>query len=88
MRSKNIKITLYGKSSCIPCNKQAEILKSLIKKYPSIELEKLNVQDMDKEELESLYITSVPVVVITKDGFIEAVFRGLTDEKTFIDFLG
>lgn len=67
-----IKITDYYADWCGPCKIMAPILDELLKEFPNVTVEKVNIDD-NLERVQKAGVMSVPTFVIEKDG--EVTFR-------------
>lgn len=62
---------------CGPCRTQAPLLEEFEKEHPEVKVEKINV-DEDRETAIKYGVTSIPTIIVEKDGEIIKRFVGVT----------
>ena len=62
---------------CGPCKTQDPILEELVEDYPSVELEKINV-DEEQDVANEYQVRSLPTVIVENDDGIVERFVGVT----------
>ena len=78
LNSKGIVLVDFWANWCGPCKKQAPVLEQL-SKDPVFKKVKIVKVDVDKAEEVSKEITSIPTLVIFKDGEVQEQWSGYTD---------
>jgi len=75
-----IKLIEFSASWCFPCKLQKPIMETIGKKYKSIKIQMIDI-DNDKELASKYGIKAVPTVIIERDGKELNRFVGVTTEK-------
>ena len=77
-----IKIKRFTAAWCGPCKQLAPLFEQLKTEYTSVTFETTDV-DMDKESAIEYGVTSIPTVIIEKDGKLEQRFIGIQPKSTY-----
>lgn len=79
----------YWAPWCGPCKVMGPTIDSLMETYnvpdSKVEVSKVNVDTLKKEELERLEVRSIPTIIISKDGKEASRFIGLQKKEILIE---
>lgn len=71
-------IIKFGAEWCKPCKKQDEILEDIEKEWNDVVINRIDVEQSNKELKQEYTITSLPTIIVTQDDTVQAQFSGLT----------
>ena len=77
-----IKVKRFTATWCGPCRQLAPLFVILEKEYPNVSFETIDV-DTSPEEVQQYMVTSVPTVIIEKDGQLVQRYVGLNPKTTY-----
>ncbi len=77
-----IKIKRFTAAWCGPCKQLAPLFEQLKSEYTNVTFETIDV-DMDKDSAIEYGVTSIPTVIIEKDGKLEQRFIGIQPKSTY-----
>lgn len=69
---------------CGPCRMLAPVMNEIKSKYPNVKFEEYDVDDA-VDEVEKYGVTSVPTVIIEKNGTLAERFSGLQSKMAYIN---
>ena len=79
-----IKVKRFTAAWCGPCRQLAPLFDTLQQEYSNVSFETIDV-DTSPEEVQQYMITSVPTVIIEKDGQLVQRYVGLNPKTTYIN---
>jgi len=79
-----IKVKRYTAKWCQPCRQLAPLFIEIEKSFPNVSFETIDV-DVSPEEVQNHSITSVPTVIIFKNGAAKQRYVGIQPKSTYID---
>lgn len=77
-----VTIKKFGAEWCGPCRMLAPMLEQIKSGYTNVKFESIDI-DIDYENVEKYSISSIPVVIIEKDGVILERFTGVQSRITY-----
>ena len=77
-----VKVKRYTATWCGPCKQLAPVFEELKKEITEVTFETIDV-DQNKEETANYMVTSVPTVVIEKDGEMVQRYTGVQPKSTY-----
>jgi thioredoxin 1 len=81
-----VKVKRFTASWCGPCKQLAPLFTQLEAEYPNVSFETIDV-DNSPDSVMQYMITSVPTVVIEKDGQLAQRYVGLNPKTTYSNFI-
>jgi len=79
-----IKVKRFTATWCGPCRQLAPLFNTLEQEHPNVSFETIDV-DQNKEEVMNYMVTSVPTVVIEKDGLAKQRFVGIQPKSSYVN---
>jgi len=79
-----IKVKRYTAKWCGPCRQLAPLFTEIEKSFPNVSFETIDV-DLSPEEVQNHFVTSVPTVIIFKDGVAKHRYVGIQPKSMYID---
>jgi thioredoxin 1 len=79
-----IKVNRYTAKWCGPCRQLAPLFTEIEKSFPNVSFETIDV-DLSPEEVQNHFVTSVPTVIIFKDGVAKHRYVGIQPKSMYID---
>ena len=79
-----IKVKRFTAAWCGPCRQLAPLFDTLQQEYSNVSFETIDV-DTSPEEVQQYMITSVPTVIIEKDGQLVQRYVGLNPKTTYVN---
>ena len=78
-----MKLIKFEAKWCSQCKQQDEVFKELLKDYPNLEIQHIDVEAEDTPYIDEYLIQSLPTTIIKKDdgSFVKCI--GLTQKKEF-----
>jgi thioredoxin 1 len=77
-----IKVKRFTAAWCGPCKQLAPLFDTLQQEYSNVSFETIDV-DYSPEEVQQYMVTSVPTVIIEKDGQLIQRYVGLNPKTTY-----
>lgn len=77
-----VTVKKFSASWCGPCRMLAPVMNEIKSKYPNVKFEDIDI-DMYVEDTEKYSVTSVPTVIIEKNGQLLERFTGLQSKITY-----
>ena len=79
-----IKVKRFTAAWCGPCRQLAPLFDTLQQEYSNVSFETIDV-DTSPEEVQQYMVTSVPTVIIEKDGQLVQRYVGLNPKTTYVN---
>jgi thioredoxin 1 len=79
-----VKVKRFTAAWCGPCKQLAPLFTQLEAEYPSVSFETIDV-DNSPDSVMQYMVTSVPTVVIEKDGQLAQRYVGINPKTTYIN---
>ncbi len=79
-----VKVKRYTASWCQPCRQLAPLFDQIKTSFPDVDFQTIDV-DTSPEEVQENLITSVPTVIVFKDGVAKQRFVGLQPKSMYVD---
>ncbi len=79
-----VKVKRFTAAWCGPCRQLAPLFEQIQTSFPDVEFQVIDV-DTSPEEVQEHMITSVPTVIIFKDGFAKQRYVGLQTKSMYVD---
>jgi len=79
-----IKVKRYTAKWCGPCRQLAPLFIEIEKLFPNVSFETIDV-DLSPEEVQNHFVTSVPTIIIFKDGVAKHRYVGIQPKSMYID---
>ena len=79
-----IKVKRYTAKWCDPCRQLAPLFIEIEKLFPNVSFETIDV-DLSPEEVQNHFVTSVPTIIIFKDGVAKHRYVGIQPKSMYID---
>ena len=76
-----MKLIKFEAKWCGQCKQQDEIFKELLKDYPNLEIQHIDVEAEDTPYIDEYMIQSLPTTILKKDDGSFTKFIGLTPKK-------
>jgi len=77
-----IKVKRFTATWCGPCRQLAPLFDTMQQEYSNVSFETIDV-DTSPEEVQQYMVTSVPTVIIEKDGQLVQRYVGLNPKSTY-----
>jgi thioredoxin 1 len=81
-----IKVKRFTGVWCGPCRQLTPLFAELEKSFPNVEFQTVDV-DASPNEVQENFVTSVPTVIIFKDGVAKQRYVGLNPKTTYSNFI-
>ena len=82
--SNSVKVKRFTASWCGPCRQLAPLFDQLQSEYPNVTFETIDV-DTSPEPVQKYMVTSVPTVIIEKNGQLAQRHVGINPKTTYIN---
>ena len=79
-----VKVKRFTATWCGPCRQLAPLFEQIKTSFPGVDFQVIDV-DTSPEEVQENLITSVPTVIVFKDGVAKQRFVGLQPKSMYID---
>ena len=79
-----VKVKRFTASWCGPCKQLAPLFDQIKTSFPDVDFQTIDV-DTSPEEVQENLITSVPTVIIFKDGVAKQRYVGIQPKSMYID---
>lgn len=79
-----VKVKRFSATWCQPCRQLAPLFDQIKASFPDVDFQVIDV-DTSPEEVQENFITSVPTVIVFKDGVAKQRFVGLQPKSMYVD---
>ena len=79
-----VKVKRFTATWCGPCRQLAPLFDQIKTSFPDVEFQTIDV-DTSPEEVQENLITSVPTVIVFKDGVAKQRYVGLQPKSMYVD---
>ncbi len=77
-----VTVKKFSAAWCGPCRMLAPVMNEIKSKYPNVKFEDIDIDDYN-EDVETYAVTSVPTVIIEKNGQLHERFTGLQSKIAY-----
>ena len=77
-----VTVKKFSATWCGPCRMLAPVMNEIKSKYPNVKFEDIDIDDYN-EDVETYSVTSVPTVIIEKNGELLERFTGLQSKMAY-----
>jgi thioredoxin 1 len=77
-----VTVKKFSATWCGPCRMLAPVMNEIKSKYPNVKFEDIDIDDYN-EDVETYSVTSVPTVIIEKNGQLLERFTGLQSKMAY-----
>ncbi len=77
-----VTVKKFSAAWCGPCRMLAPVMNEIKSKYPNVKFEDIDIDDYN-EDVETYSVTSVPTVIIEKNGQLLERFTGLQSKMAY-----
>ncbi len=77
-----VTVKKFSATWCGPCRMLAPVMNEIKSKYPNVKFEDIDIDDYN-EDVETYAVTSVPTVIIEKNGQLLERFTGLQSKMAY-----
>lgn len=86
MTSPETKLLVFGATWCGPCKALAPVIEKVSKRYPSIQVSKIDVEE-NSELATKYHVQNLPKLVVEKNGKVVNEHTGYLSEERIIEAL-
>lgn len=86
MASPETKLLIFGATWCGPCKALAPVIEKVSKRYPSIQVSKIDVEE-NSELATKYHVQGLPKLVVEKNGKVVNEHTGYLSEERLIEAL-
>jgi thioredoxin 1 len=79
-----LKVKRFTSTWCQPCKQLAPLFEQFKENFPNVSFETIDV-DTSPEETQENFITSIPTVILFKDGVAKQRFTGMQPKSMYVD---
>ena len=79
-----VKVKRFTATWCQPCKVLAPLFEQIQPSFPNVEFQTIDA-DSSPEEVQENFVTSVPTVIIFKDGIVKQRYVGLQSKSMYVD---
>ena len=79
-----VKVKRFTATWCGPCRQLAPLFEQIQASFPNVEFQIIDV-DTSPEEVQANLVTSVPTVIIFKDGVAKQRYVGVQPKSMYVD---
>jgi thioredoxin 1 len=79
-----VKVKRFTATWCGPCRQLAPLFEQIQTSFPNVEFQTIDV-DSSPEEVQENFVTSVPTVIIFKDGVAKQRYVGVQPKSMYVD---
>jgi len=79
-----IKVKRFTATWCQPCRQLAPLFEQIQTSFPNVDFQTIDV-DTSPEEVQANLVTSVPTVIVFKDGVAKQRYVGVQPKSMYVD---
>jgi thioredoxin 1 len=79
-----VKVKRFTATWCQPCRQLAPLFEQIQTSFPNVDFQTIDV-DTSPEEVQANLVTSVPTVIIFKDGVAKQRYVGVQPKSMYVD---